>query len=368
MQNGAIKPESVEEWLRETNPLELERLYAEADRVRCIGVGDEVHLRGLIEISNHCVRQCGYCGLRAANTNLTRYRMGTDDVLGCVRQAAQLGYGTAVLQAGEDYGLSGEWIADLVRRIKSETSVAVTLSLGERSEEDLALWKKAGADRYLLRFETSDCDLYNLIHPSLPGGKSDRIGLLQKLHELGYEIGGGVMVGIPGQSYGSLAEDIRTFQRLDLDMIGIGPFIPHPGTPLGKGEWIRPIAPAEQVPNTEQMVYKTLALARLFCPTANLPATTALATLNQQGGRELALCRGANVIMPNLTPASYRALYEIYPNKACVNETADHCHLCLKRLLRSIGRKPGSGQGGRQKSIRSSRLKTGGFNDPNCGS
>ncbi len=338
---------SIEGWLRETRAVELEKLYAEANKVRAENVGPAVHLRGLIEISNHCVRQCGYCGLRAGNNSLTRYRMSAAEILACVRDAVRMGYGTVVLQAGEDYALTGEFIASLTRQIKQETPLAVTLSLGERSDEDFAAWKQAGADRYLLRFETRDRELYDAIHPPLPGRVSDRIANLRKLRALGYEVGGGVMVGIPGQTYASLAEDILTFQRLDLDMIGIGPFIPHPATPLGKGEWMRAVAPEDQAPATEEMVYKTVALARLVCPSANLPVTTALATINARQGRELGLSRGANVVMPNLTPTQYRKLYEIYPNKACITETAEQCHACLIERLQNIGRVPGQGAGAR---------------------
>lgn len=337
----------IERWLRETRPARLQALYQAADRTRQRSVGDAVHLRGLIEISNHCVQQCGYCGLRAGHLDLERYRMTADEILACAREAARLNYGTVVLQSGEDYALTREWVASVVRGIKRQTSLAVTLSLGERPEEDLTLWKESGADRYLLRFETSDRDLYNRIHPPVGHRTSDRMAALRTLRWLGYEVGSGVMVGIPGQSYQSLAEDLLTFQRLDLDMIGVGPFIPHPRTPLGKGNWLWPIPAVEQVPNSEEMVYKVLALARLICPTANLPATTALATLNRSDGRENGLARGANVLMPNLTPLKYRRLYEIYPNKACIHETAAQCNDCLGARLRNVGRYPGSGKGSR---------------------
>jgi biotin synthase len=334
-------------WLQEADGARLEDLWRQADVVRRRNVGNAVHLRGLIEISNHCARQCGYCGLRAGNTGLDRYRMTEEEILGCVGLAVQYGYGTVVLQAGEDYGIVTEWLAAVVRRIKAETSLAVTLSLGERPKPDLALWRRAGADRYLLRFETSNTDLYRLIHPSLPARPSDRLAILRTLKRLGYEVGSGVMVGIPGQSFESLAEDIDTFRALDLDMVGVGPYICHPATPLGQGRWLRVLPEGEQVPNTELMVYKVVALTRIVCPEANIPSTTALATINRKNGRELGLMRGANVVMPNLTPLEYREKYEIYPGKACTNETAQACQLCLRHRIEALGRNVGSGAGGR---------------------
>ncbi len=337
-------------WLREENPRELERLWAEADRVRAASVGGAVHLRGLIEISNHCVRQCAYCGLRHGHRGLVRYRMEAGEILECARLAAQLGYGTVVLQAGEDYGIEAGWMAEVVREIKKIPVPAVTLSLGERSGEDLQLWRRAGADRYLLRFETSDPELYARIHPALPHTRSDRVALLGFLKSLGYEVGSGVMVGIPGQSFETLARDIALFGTLDLDMIGVGPFIPHPDTPLGSGgAEIPPLPPGVQALASEEMVYKAIALTRLTCPQANIPSTTALATINLRQGRELGLMRGANVIMPNLTPVQYRRLYEIYPAKACIYETALECHECLGRRIASVGRTIGSGPGGRSR-------------------
>jgi biotin synthase len=351
-----VTREEILSWLREGDGARLEGLWERADRVRRETVGDAVHLRGLVEISNHCVRRCAYCGISAENREIARYRMGEGEVLACAEMAARLGYGTVVLQAGEDYGLGREWVAGVVGRIKDGTGLAVTLSLGERPTEDLAAWREAGADRYLLRFETSDAALYERVHPSLPGRRSDRFAQLRTLRGLGYEVGSGIMLGIPGQSYESVARDLELFRDLDLDMIGVGPFIPHPATPLGHtcigaaGESpLIPGPPEDQVPNTEAMTYRAVALARILRPDANIPSTTALATLNQSSGRELGLARGANVVMPNLTPAPYRVLYEIYPGKACVSETAEACNSCLRRRIESMGRSVGQGPGGRRR-------------------
>jgi biotin synthase len=339
-------------WLTEEEPGQLERLWGRADEVRHHHVGDAVHLRGLIEISNYCVRRCGYCGLSFENKSLERYRLSEEEIYQCAGQAVEFGYGTVVMQAGEDYGIATEWLADVIRWIKGHTTLAVTISLGERPEADLIAWRQAGADRYLLRFETSDPELYRRIHPNRPGQQGDRFDILKMLRNLGYEVGSGVMIGIPGQTYESLAHDIELFSTIDLDMIGVGPYIPHPHTPLGRDE-LPPAAPHHQVPNTELMVYKTLALTRLTCPEANIPSTTALATINRESGRELGLARGANVVMPNLTPVQYRRLYEIYPAKACITETANQCRFCLQSRIESMGRHVGRGPGGRVKGAKS---------------
>jgi biotin synthase len=336
-------------WLREPVERQLEPLWQQADAVRRDCVGDAVHLRGLIEISNHCARQCSYCGLRGPNTKISRYRMTANEIVACAHQAVTFGYGTVVLQAGEYPNITTDWVTELVQRIIAETPLAVTLSLGERTREELELWRAAGADRYLLRFESSNPALFEQIHPPRPGGARDRLALLGALRQLGYEVGSGVMIGIPGQTYDDLVNDLELFEALDLDMIGVGPFLPHPETPLGELHAKGPAEPlrifSDQVPNTESMTYKVVALARLLCPHANIPSTTALATLNRANGRELGLRRGANIIMPNLTPPEYRSKYEIYPAKACLYETAEACHGCIRNRIHALGRTIGTGRG-----------------------
>jgi len=348
-----MQRDEITRWLREEDEASLEELWRLADERRRANVGDEVHLRGLIEISNYCSRLCHYCGLRADNVRIERYRMTENEIVECAHQAASFGYGTVVLQSGEDFGLSADWVAKLVARIKKETPLAVTLSLGERCDADLAAWRDAGADRYLLRFETSNRELFDKIHPPRKGKRSDRLAILRRLRELGYETGSGVMIGIPGQTYDDLADDVETFAQLDLDMIGVGPFIAHPDTPLGGRPGAGDTALGDQVPATELMTYKVMALARMACPLANIPSTSALATLNLEEGRELGLVRGANVVMPNVTPPDYRFKYEIYPAKACIHETAAACHGCMKRRITSLGRSVGVGRGDSPRRIRS---------------
>jgi biotin synthase len=336
--------EEILHWLREEDPVALEQLFTRADEVRRAQVGDDIYLRGLIEISSFCVRQCHYCGLRMART-MPRYRMSREEILTAARSAVELGFGTVVLQSGEDFGIEATWLAEILRAIKQETPLAITLSLGERLPGELRLWREAGADRYLLRFETSDPTLYAAIHPQRGAAISDRVALLRELRELGYEIGSGVMTGIPGQTYEMLARDIELFESLDLDMIGIGPFLAHPDTPLGSPK--APTTGADQVPSSEWMVLKAVALTRLVCPEANLPSTTALATINTLDGREHGLESGANVFMPILTPAPYRQMYQIYPGKACIDEDATQCDTCLRARIERLGRTVGQGPGGR---------------------
>jgi biotin synthase len=339
-------------WLTETDRARLDELWREADRVRKEHVGNQVHLRGLIEISNHCLRQCHYCGLRAGNREVTRYRMTAEEIVACAKRAHDFGYGTVVLQAGEDEGLTLDAVAQIVKRIKAEAAVAVTLSLGERTTEELRAWHEAGADRYLLRFETSNSELFSRMHPPRGKKRPSRMRLLRQLGPLGYEVGSGVMIGIPGQSYEDLANDLELFRELDLDMIGVGPFIAHPSTPFGQTE---ANAHVDQVPPSELMTYKMIALARLLCPDANIPSTTALATLNIAEGRELGLQRGANIVMPNMTPPEYRVYYEIYPAKACIRETSDLCNRCITGRIEKLGREIGKGPGASPNLLRSSR-------------
>ncbi len=346
-----LGPAALRAWLVETDPAALDVLWARADEVRRARVGDDVYLRGLIEITNYCVRHCAYCGIAACAGPLPRYRMTAEEIVACAVKGRDLGFGTIVLQGGEDPAVTGEFLAGVVRRIKAETGLAVTLSLGERSDDDLRAWRDAGADRYLLRFETTDPDLYARIHPSLPGTVSDRLAHLLRLRAMGFEIGTGIMVGIPGQTWDTLVSDIWTFRDYDIDMIGVGPYLPSPRTPLAgplKDELMA--APGAQVPNDELTTLKVLALTRLVCPDTNIPSTTALSILEPSQGRSHGLSRGANVIMPNLTPAEYRVLYEIYPGKAAVHETVEDLADGVFRLIAHLGRTVGAGPGARRQT------------------
>ncbi len=342
--------------LRAADPASRAALREEADRVRAATVGDAVHLRGLIEISSTCARDCYYCGLRANNRALSRYRLTLDETVAAAQRAAACGYGTVVMQGGEDPGLTRALVSEAIRAVRRETGLAVTLSLGERDRDDLIEWRAQGADRYLLRFETGNRELYDRYHPPLGGKPSDRIAQLALLRDLGYEVGSGVMVGLPGQTFDDLAADIQLFAALDLDMVGIGPFIPHPDTPLGQ----RPVpTDAEQVPHTAAMALAAIALTRLLLPDANIPSTTALATLDPEAGYAAGLQWGANVVMPNVTPAQYRAQYLVYPGKPAPHDDATGADCRLREMLASLGRTVGTGAGSSARYRRRRQLQGG---------
>lgn len=316
-----ISRENLIDLLEERRAGRVRALLDTADRTRAYAVGDSVHLRALIEISNICRRNCLYCGLRAANTRLTRYRMADREIVDAATRAAVRGRRSVVLQSGEDATLSAPRVARLVRRIKDAADVAVSLSLGEYPRDDYFQMREAGADRYLLKHETVDPDLYKSLHPGMCF--EHRIRCLVWLKEAGFQAGSGMMVGLPGQTAATLADDIIFLRRLDADMIGIGPFIPHPHTPLSK-----------YPPGGVDRCLKAVALARIALPFAHIPATTALATLCPDG-TERALKAGADVIMPSATPEKFRRLYEIYPDRA---PSADTGPDSVIDLVRGLGR------------------------------
>lgn len=282
------------------------RLFALAGRVTRKHKGDLVYVRGIIEISSHCRRECQYCGLNRYHTSLPRYRMPADEIVQTALEGWQAGYKTVVLQSGEDAWFTPQRLCDVIRAIKAAApGIAVTGSFGELPDEAYAMLREAGCDRYLLKHETASPHLYRRLHPD--SRLADRLHALKTLKQLGFETGGGFMVGLPGQTTKTLARDLLLLKSIGCDMAGIGPFIPCPGTPL-EG------APAGSPDRTRQVV----ALCRLLLPEANLPATTSLGVLSKRE-RNKVFQNGANVIMKKLTPPAYRALYEIYP--------ADYSHI-----------------------------------------
>ena len=311
-----------------------EQLYERADRVRRENVGDEVHLRGLIEFSNICRNDCLYCGIRRGNKRVQRYRMSEDELVETARRAVGIGFRTIVLQSGEDLHFDQAMMCRIVEQIK-RMDVALTLSVGERDYADYKAWREAGADRYLLRIETTDRDLYHRLNPGMSWER--RHECLLMIRELGYELGSGIMVGQPGQTVGSIADDLLYLKDIGIDMAGIGPFIPHPDTPL-----------ADEEGGTLELALRTMAVMRLLMPDINIPATTAMESLHPQG-RIMALQAGANVVMPNMTEGEYRRQYELYPGKICVNDTPVHCRTCIGLKIQGIGRTIGQGWGGHKK-------------------
>lgn len=298
-------------------------LFSLADKTREEYVGDEVHLRGLIEFSNICKRQCKYCGLRCEDKFIDRYRISKENIISYAEHAVNMGYKTIVLQSGEDEYYNTDLMCEIIEGIK-KLGVALTLSIGEKTYEEYKAFKEAGADRYLIRIETTDKNLYNQMHPNMDF--DNRVRCLENLGRLGYEVGTGCLVGLPNQTIESLADDILFFKEINADMVGIGPFIPHPHTPL-----------KDSATGSFTLALKVMALTRILLKDINIPATTAMETLNPNG-RIIALQSGANVVMPNVTTTEYRAKYEIYPNKICINENPDKCKGCISAKIQSIGR------------------------------
>lgn len=309
-------------------------IFAAANRVRQKYTGDEVHLRGLIEFSNYCKQNCLYCGLRRDNKKIKRYRLTDEQIIKFAQKAKNCGYQTVVLQSGEDFYFSVEKMKKIISEIK-KFDLAVTLSIGERNFNEYKEFKKAGADRYLIRIETTDKNLYSKLDPDMDW--QNRLKCLKDLKKLGFEVGTGCLVGLPEQTLESLAEDILFFKKTDADMIGIGPFIPNENTPLKNARG-----------GSFELALKVMAITRLLCPDTNIPATTAMETL-EPDGRLIALQAGANVIMPNVTQGEYRKLYEIYPGKICINDTPEKCRDCISGKIANVNRKISSGKGFRRK-------------------
>lgn len=307
-------------------------LYAAADDIRRRTVGDAVHLRGIIEFSNYCRNDCGYCGIRRGSGAIRRYRMTPEEIVAQAGRALQWGCSTVVLQSGEDPWFTAERLCDIVRKIRQAGIPAVTLSVGVRPAEELRQFAGAGCDRYLLRFETSNQRLFHRIHPD--ESLARRLRCLADLSEAGIQVGSGFMIGLPGTPLSTLARDILFATRLDLDMIGCGPFLSHPDTPLGNQPLLR----------DREIYFKTMALLRLLNPWAHIPATTAFDALAPDG-RNRVLQIGGNVFMPNVTPGEYRRLYQLYPGKPCVDEDGAACAICVRGRIAALGRAIGAGPG-----------------------
>ena len=298
-------------------------LFSAADKVRKEQVGDEIFLRGIIEFSNHCDRNCLYCGLRKGNASLSRYRMSEDEIIATAEQIKNTSVPTVVLQSGEDSFYSQDIVCRLIERIRKETDLIITLSIGERALNDYKAFQQAGANRYLLKHETASLELYRYLRPGCEW--EYRLQCLRRLKELGFETGTGNMVGLPGQTPEILADDLLVMKLLDADMLGIGPFIAHPDTPLSG------------IDNDDiELTLRVLALARLITRNTNIPATTALATLHPQG-RLQALQAGANIVMPDFTPEIYKTRYDIYPGRTDVGPAVEIISR-LEKDFHSIGR------------------------------
>ncbi|MDR1662964.1 MAG: [FeFe] hydrogenase H-cluster radical SAM maturase HydE [Endomicrobium sp.] len=306
------------------------KIFEAADKLRKEHVGNKIHLRALIEFSNYCKQNCLYCGLRRGNAKITRYRLQPQEIINLAKKAAEYNYKTIVLQSGEDSYYTTNRMSKIIFEIK-KFNVAVTLSIGEKTFEEYRAYREAGADRYLLRIETTDKVLYDKLNPGM--SLKNRMRCLEYIKMLGYEVGSGIMVGLPGQTIESIAKDIIYLKSIPVDMAGIGPFIYHPDTPIEKIEG-----------NYFELALKVMAILRLLMPDINIPATTAMETLNPNG-RLIALQCGANVVMPNATETAYKKHYEIYPGKICIASSPKHCRFCIENKIRSINRNIAESEG-----------------------
>lgn len=300
-------------------------LTTAADKIRKKIYGSDVFIRGLIEFTNYCKNDCYYCGIRRSNTSAQRYRLTGDEILSCCREGYSLGFRTFVLQGGEDPYYTDEIMCGIVSGIRSEfPDCAITLSMGERSDDSYRALRRAGANRYLLRHETASDEHYRCLHPK-DMTLDNRKKCLYTLKELGYQVGSGFMVGSPFQTTENLVADLRFLQELSPDMIGIGPYITHKQTPF-----------ADYKSGSAALTIRMISILRLMFPYALIPSTTALGTIHPQG-RELGLKAGANVVMPNLSPVKVRLLYDLYENKICTGEEAAQCRECLERRVETAG-------------------------------
>jgi len=318
-----------------TDRAEHEQLIKHAYSVKEQTIGRNVYLRGLIEFSNHCKKNCLYCGIRSGNTKVNRYTMTDEEILNTVDFAVKNRFTGIVLQSGEQQ--SDEFtdrISKLIHKIKQATNpeFRFTLSLGEQSFETYKAWFEAGAQRYLLRIETSSEELYSKIHPDnkLHDFKI-RLQCLQNIQKAGFQTGTGVMIGLPFQTIENLADDLLFLKQMNIDMVGMGPYLEHADTPLY--DYKDSLLPLNDRFN---LSLRMIAVLRILMPNINIASTTALQSIVPMG-REHGLKAGANVLMPNLTPGKYRGNYLLYDNKPCVDEEADDCIDCLSSRVQMIG-------------------------------
>ena len=341
MKTNRPETKDIIELLSLSKPGEIDALYKRAYEIKKQQVGTTVFFRGIVELSNICTKNCYYCGIRKDNHNVERFLLTRDEVVKSALWAYEQHYGSVVIQSGErDDEEFVLFIEDVIKTLKekSDSRLGITLSLGEQTEETYQRWYDAGAHRYLLRIESSNPELYAKLHPS-DHNWQHRLDCIRTLKKLGFQTGTGVMIGLPYQTMEDLARDIQFFYDEDIDMIGMGPYIPHEDTPLAKA--------AVNYKSDEQLelALKMIATCRILLQDINIASTTALQALKPDG-REMGLLAGANIIMPNITDSKYRANYQLYNGKPCLDENASLCRNCLERRISSIGETIGYDQWG----------------------
>ena len=313
---------------------DINKLYKKAYEIKEKNVAKKVYYRGIIEFSNICSKDCYYCGIRKSNDNVNRFNMQEEEILESAKWCYENRYGSLVLQSGERMDEENtEYVEQLIRKIKkiSNNKLGITLSLGEQSKETYERWYKAGAHRYLLRIESTNEELYNEIHPQ-DHSFQKRVRCLKDLKEVGYQVGTGVMIGLPNQTEEDLVNDIIKFKEWDIDMIGMGPYVIHKETPMGKFA----LNTMEEQKRRFELGLKMIALSRLYLKDINIASTTALQALNPIG-RELGLKAGANILMPVITHKNYRKDYQLYEDKPCIDDNADECKSCLLKRVKTVG-------------------------------
>jgi biotin synthase len=320
------------------------RLLTRSKEVKEETVGKKVYFRGLVEFSNICSKDCLYCGIRKSNEKVVRYEATDDEIIKACRFAWENRFGSVVLQSGENSSPAFVKRVDgLLKKIKqlSNNELGITLSCGEQTRETYKRWFESGAHRYLLRIESSNRELYYKIHPQNERHSFEkRIEALGFLKDAGYQVGTGVMVGLPFQTYENLADDLLFFKKLDIDMCGMGPYIEHEDTPLYR---YRHLLKSKQ--ERFDLTLNMIAVLRLLMPDINIAAATALQAIDP-AGREKALAVGANIMMPNLTPCEYRKEYQLYEDKPCLDEDAELCRNCLEARIEMAGSEIGYGEWG----------------------
>ena len=334
--------------MKQEDEKSLQQLYDDAYKVKVKYVGNKAYYRGLIEFSNVCIKDCYYCGIRKSS-HQERYTMTKKEILSMAMWAYENKYGSVTLQSGERTDTEYcKFVSELISEITKATGgeLAMTLCLGEQSREVYEDWFNRGAHRYLLRIETTNADLYKKIHPDTPlHSFKSRVACLSTLKDIGYQVGTGVMIGLPGQKPEDLVDDILFYEKHDIDMIGMGPYVVHKNTPIGENV-IATCQDTDEAKN-KRFLYglKMIALTRLHLKDVNIAATTALQALHPLG-REMGLKAGANILMPIITLREYRRKYQLYDDKPCVDDDPGHCKNCLTARVESVGDTVGFGQRG----------------------
>lgn len=325
------------------SPEDTEAIRSCAYAIKLAEIGPNVYLRGLIEVSNICAKNCGYCGIRKDNRKIRRFQLTRDEIVEAAMLAHHNRYGSIVLQAGERQDESFvAFIESTIREIRFRTHghLGITLSLGEQSNEAYARWRDAGAHRYLLRIETSSERLYRQLHP-VDHRFGERLRCLGALRNLGYQVGTGVLIGLPSQTVEDLADDLLFFREHDVDMIGMGPYVVHAETPLGAVAANTASARHERL----QRALRMISVARILLRDVNIASTTALQALDPNG-RELGLLAGANVMMPNVSASEHRAEYALYEGKPGVLDTPDDARRAMETWTSKTGERIAYGEWG----------------------